>query len=76
MHSVSSLQKGSQRSIWEVVLHLQQMDQLGHFPTLLNYLFSVFVRVCHEFLYRFLVGKDTIFVVVFEDTQVRFSWHQ
>lgn len=51
-----------------MVLHLEQMDELGHLPALLDNLVSVLVRVGHEFLDRLLVSKHAVLVVIFEYT--------
>lgn len=78
MHAVTTLQECCKRCIREMILHLQQMNELGHSAALLNNLFEVQVRISDEFIYGFLVSEDTIFVrfLVLEDTKVGLSWHQ
>lgn len=78
MHAISALEKGSKGRIWEVVLHLEQVDKLWHASTLLNDLFKVEVWVLDEFVDGFLISEDTILVrlTVLKDTQVGLAGHQ
>ena len=76
MHAVTALQESSQRSIREVVLHLQQMDQLRHVSAFLHDVVGVLLGVGHELLDGFLVSEDTVLVAVFEHTEVRLSGHE
>lgn len=61
-----------------MVLHLEQVDELGHPTALLDDLLQVEVGVGDEFVDSLLVGEDAVLirVVVLEHTQVRLSWHQ
>lgn len=78
MHTIAALEEGSERRIWEVVLHLEQVDEFGHSTALLDDLIKVEVRVGDELVNCFLVSKDTILVrlTVFEHTKVGLSGHQ
>ena len=76
MHSIPALQQGCQRSIWEVVLHLEQMNQFWHFSALLHYLFGVLTRICNELFNGLLVSEDAVLVVIFENTEIGFTGHQ
>ena len=78
VHAIATLKKGCKRSVWEMVLHLKEMDQLRHAAALLYDLLKIEVRVLDEFVDCFLVGKHTVFVclTVLEHTEIWLSWHQ
>lgn len=76
MHTVTALEECGKRCVWEVVLHLKQMDQLWHLPALFNDIVQVLVRLGDELLNRLEISKDTVLVVVLEDSKIRLAWHQ
>ena len=78
MHAIATLEKRGERSIWEVVLHLQQMDQFWHSAAFFDDLFEVDVGVADKLVNRFLISKDTVLIrlLVLEHTKVGFTGHQ
>jgi len=62
VHAVTALEESGERSVWEVILHLEQMDKLGHTAALLDDLLQVEVRVADELVDCFLVGEDTVLI--------------
>ena len=78
MHAVTALKECGKRGVREVVLHLQQVNQLWHVAALFNDLFEVEIRVCDEFVNRFLVSENTILIsfTVLKHAQVRLAWHE
>lgn len=76
MHAVFALEQSGERCVWEVVLHLEQMDQFRHSTTLVDYLLQVVVWIGDELVNGVLVSEDTIFLIVFENTKIRLSRHQ
>ena len=76
MHSIFALEQGGERGVWEMVLHLQQMDQLWHPTALLNNMLQIFVWITDELVDGLLVREDAILFVIFEHTEVWLSGHQ
>ena len=61
-----------------MVLHLQQVDKLGHSAALFDDLLKVEVRIRDKLVYGLLVSKHAILVrlLMLEDTQVGLTGHQ
>jgi hypothetical protein len=59
-----------------MILHLQQMDQLWLATAALYDLVKVGLWLRDELFDAVLVGKDAIFLVIFEYTKVGLSWHE
>jgi hypothetical protein len=62
VHAVAALKKSGERGVWEMVLHLEQMDKLWHTATLLYDLLQVEVGVADELVNCFLVGEDAVLI--------------
>jgi len=52
------------------------MNQLWHVTTLLNHVVEVEIWVFNELLYCVLISKNTVLVVVLENSQVWLTWHK
>lgn len=78
MHTVTTLKKSSEGSIREMILHLEQMDKLGHLTAFLYNLIKEVSRVVREFLNGLLVSENAVLFVhsEFVHTKVRFTRHQ
>ena len=78
MHAIAALEQGGERSIREMVLHLEQVNQLGHLSALLNDLIKIVSRVVSEFLNCFLIGKHAVLLVdsVLVHTQIGLTRHK
>ena len=76
MHAILALQKGGKGSLWEVILHLQEMDQLWLATATLYDLVEVRLWLRDELLDAVLVSKDAIFLVILEDTEVGLARHE
>ena len=60
-----------------MILHLQQVDKLGHAAAFLDDLLKIEVRICDKLVYGLLVCEYAILVrlLMLEDTQVGLTWH-
>ncbi len=59
-----------------MVLHLQQVDQLGLATATLHHLVQVLLRLLDELVDGVLIGEDAVLLCVLEDSQVGLSGHQ
>ena len=59
-----------------MLLHFEEMDELGHSAALLHNILQVHVGVSNELVDCLQISKDTVLFVVLEDSKVWFTWHE
>ena len=76
MHAVLALEECGEGGLWEVILHLEQVDELGLATAPLDDLVQVLLWLLDELVDAHFVSEHAILLSVLEDTEVGFSRHE